>query len=223
MPYSKRAAALRAMREAREKSDQGLLDKLDEYQEKDNGDVYEVVDEEDYQKLVESRRQREDFVVDDGASWIMCCLMQILQCLTSEWQYNFDTKTMTFLSTALDGLGCNNDGEERLGDETESEQRSKRRTGFTANITAAALKRARKTKALLAKKKKSQDDTFTDVAPKNASMWEFFQGGATVNTSTLNKSRANVSNNMGNLDSLMDTLDANDVVSKKSASSSRLQ
>jgi hypothetical protein len=56
------------MREAREKSDQGLLDKLDEYQEKDNGDVYEVVDEEDYQKLVESRRQREDFVVDDGAS-----------------------------------------------------------------------------------------------------------------------------------------------------------
>lgn len=29
-------------------------------------DVYEYV-EEVYQKLVESRRQREDFVVDDGA------------------------------------------------------------------------------------------------------------------------------------------------------------
>ena len=29
-------------------------------------DVYDVVDESEYQSLVESRRQREDFVVDDG-------------------------------------------------------------------------------------------------------------------------------------------------------------
>jgi hypothetical protein len=29
-------------------------------------DVYDVVDEEEYRSLVESRRQREDFVVDDG-------------------------------------------------------------------------------------------------------------------------------------------------------------
>ena len=50
-----------------EKSDQGLgVSKLDEYELQDDGDVYEYIEEEDYQKLVESRRQREDFVVDDG-------------------------------------------------------------------------------------------------------------------------------------------------------------
>jgi hypothetical protein len=30
-------------------------------------DVYEYVEEEEYQKIVKSRRQQEDFVVDDGA------------------------------------------------------------------------------------------------------------------------------------------------------------
>ena len=67
MPSSKKAAALRAMREAREKSDQGLGgSKLDEHEINDDDDIYDYVEEEEYQKLVESRRQREDFVVDDG-------------------------------------------------------------------------------------------------------------------------------------------------------------
>ena len=34
----------------------------------DEGDVYDVVDEAEYEELVEKRRQREDFVVDDGKS-----------------------------------------------------------------------------------------------------------------------------------------------------------
>jgi DNA polymerase alpha subunit p180 N terminal len=70
MPPSRKAAASaarRAMREAREKNEQGLgVSRMDEYEVPDDGDVYEYVDEDEYQKLVESRRQREDFVVDDG-------------------------------------------------------------------------------------------------------------------------------------------------------------
>ena len=34
---------------------------------KEEEDVYDVVEEGDYQNLVENRRKREDFVVDDGA------------------------------------------------------------------------------------------------------------------------------------------------------------
>ncbi len=33
---------------------------------KEEEDVYDVVDQDEYRNLVESRRQREDFVVDDG-------------------------------------------------------------------------------------------------------------------------------------------------------------
>jgi hypothetical protein len=35
---------------------------------KEEEDVYEYVDEQEYANLVNSRRQREDFVVDDGES-----------------------------------------------------------------------------------------------------------------------------------------------------------
>jgi hypothetical protein len=66
MPSSKKAAALRAMPEAREKADIGVS-RMDEFEVEEQHDVYEYVEEEEYRKLVESRRQREDFVVDDGA------------------------------------------------------------------------------------------------------------------------------------------------------------
>lgn len=58
---------MRAMREAREKADIGV-GRMDEFQVEEEEDVYEYVEEEEYRKLVESRRQREDFVVDDGMS-----------------------------------------------------------------------------------------------------------------------------------------------------------
>jgi DNA polymerase alpha subunit p180 N terminal len=60
MDRRKKAAALQAFKE-------GRGGRLDDYQVPDEEDVYEVLDESEYQKLVESRRQREDFVVDDGA------------------------------------------------------------------------------------------------------------------------------------------------------------
>ena len=64
-----RKAALAKFRSAKRKREQGegtddLLDTL----VKEEDDVYDVVDEDEYQSLVESRRQREDFVVDDGES-----------------------------------------------------------------------------------------------------------------------------------------------------------
>jgi hypothetical protein len=68
MPSLKKAAALRdIMREAREKADIGVS-RMDEFEVEEQDDAYEYtyVEEEEYRKLVESTRQREDFVVDDG-------------------------------------------------------------------------------------------------------------------------------------------------------------
>jgi len=56
---------LQALRDARSRKDQGLYGGIEEVEIKEEEDVYDEVDEDDYQKLVESRRQREDFVVDD--------------------------------------------------------------------------------------------------------------------------------------------------------------
>lgn len=54
------------------KNNTGLLNPLEDYEVKDEGDIYQVVDESEYQELVESRRQREDFVVDDGTYERLC-------------------------------------------------------------------------------------------------------------------------------------------------------
>lgn len=63
-------AALGRLRDARRKRNMGELDAEHDVLEGSNfreeEDVYDVVGEEEYQNLVESRRQREDFVVDDG-------------------------------------------------------------------------------------------------------------------------------------------------------------
>jgi DNA polymerase alpha subunit A len=40
---------------------------MDDFEVEEQDDVYEYVEEEEYRKIVESRRQQEDFVVDDGA------------------------------------------------------------------------------------------------------------------------------------------------------------
>lgn len=63
-----RKAALAKFREAKLKRVMGDEDteELFERNMKDEEDVYDIVDEDEYQTLVNSRRQREDFVVDDG-------------------------------------------------------------------------------------------------------------------------------------------------------------
>jgi hypothetical protein len=63
---SKREALekLRARKEGR-----ALSSRTEEFEVKEN-DIYEQMDEDEYQKLVEARREREDFVVDDGKSLI---------------------------------------------------------------------------------------------------------------------------------------------------------
>lgn len=43
------------------------VSRTDEYEVKED-DVYERLDEQEYEQLVEKRREREDFVVDDGTS-----------------------------------------------------------------------------------------------------------------------------------------------------------
>ena len=61
---AKKAAALAALKNRRA----GLLvtSRTDEYEVPEEADVYETLEEDEYRKLVESRREREDFVVDDG-------------------------------------------------------------------------------------------------------------------------------------------------------------
>jgi hypothetical protein len=51
---------------------EGRGGRLDDYVVPDEDDVYDILPEDEYEKLVESRRQREDFVVDDGAYSELC-------------------------------------------------------------------------------------------------------------------------------------------------------
>jgi hypothetical protein len=61
-----RKAALAKLRDAKRRRELGEEEDLFEGNIKEEEDVYDVYAEEDYQDLVNSRRQREDFVVDDG-------------------------------------------------------------------------------------------------------------------------------------------------------------
>lgn len=63
-----RKTALAKFRDAKRKRILGEedTDELFDRSMKEEEDVYDIVDEEEYQTLVNSRRQREDFVVDDG-------------------------------------------------------------------------------------------------------------------------------------------------------------
>jgi hypothetical protein len=78
------------MRNARQKRDLGELDPEEDIFDgniREEEDVYDIMDEEEYRSLVESRRQREDFVVDDGGCakfiYFVCfvCLFRLFVCL----------------------------------------------------------------------------------------------------------------------------------------------
>ena len=61
-----RRAALAKFKDAKRRREMGEDEDLFDANMKEEEDVYDVVDEDEYQSLVNSRRQREDFVVDDG-------------------------------------------------------------------------------------------------------------------------------------------------------------
>lgn len=61
-----RKAAMERFRSAKRKREMGEEEDIFEANMKEEDDVYDIVDEEEYANLVNSRRQREDFVVDDG-------------------------------------------------------------------------------------------------------------------------------------------------------------
>lgn len=63
---SRSKAALAKFREDKRKRLMG--EDEPDFEIKEEEDVYDIVDESEYQTLVNSRRQREDFVVDDGTS-----------------------------------------------------------------------------------------------------------------------------------------------------------
>ena len=178
----KKGAALRAIRDARSRKDQGLYGGIDEVEIKEEEDVYDEVDETEYRKIVESRRQREDFVVDDGTLklqfplqfqlLLLLLLLLLLNEFLTAYSLSLYPKTNGCYLLTIDGLGYYDDGEERLGAEDDvAAQRAKR--GGTA-LTAAALKKARKTNALL----KTAATTNSDEPATNKSMWDFVQRGA---------------------------------------------
>eukprot|EP00980_Cylindrotheca_fusiformis_P010736 scaffold2423_cov116-Cylindrotheca_fusiformis.AAC.1 len=62
---AERKAAMAKFRAAKRKRELEKEDDVFEGNIKEEGDVYDIVDEETYRELVNTRRQREDFVVDD--------------------------------------------------------------------------------------------------------------------------------------------------------------
>lgn len=70
-----RKAALARFRSAKRRRELGETQDVFEGNIREEEDVYDIVEEEDYKSLVESRRQREDFVVDDGKI-TFCILVQ---------------------------------------------------------------------------------------------------------------------------------------------------
>ena len=60
---SKKASALQALKERRLNG--STKTRTEEY-EIGNDDLFDEVDEEEYTDIVQQRREREDFVVDDG-------------------------------------------------------------------------------------------------------------------------------------------------------------
>lgn len=109
--------------------------------------------------------------------------------LFTEFTHHF----MTFLS---DGLGYHDDGEENIYDSDDSNaKKSKKQRDATAALTARALKKARKNKALKGAE---------NLNPEIKSMWNYLTPGANSSRSSVKRTNPKMS---GNLDSLLDGLD----------------
>lgn len=110
-PKAKALAALRARRNGL-----SAVSRTEEYEAKEE-DVYEKLDENEYQELVDRRREREDFVVDDG---------EFIYSIPMSLSIDFDSLLTAFIDDdGTDGLGYHDDGEDtqRSKRETNSEQK----------------------------------------------------------------------------------------------------
>jgi DNA polymerase alpha subunit A len=212
------------LRNNRRKRDLGELDAeedvLDGGNYREEEDVYDVVNEDEYQSLVQSRRQREDFVVDDGECdrdvFVVATLVSVfggfrLSLLSSNFSRH------SHFNPHLDGLGYYDDGEERLGDEDYEHGNQKKRSG-TTNLKAKALKKARNAKAALkaGSDGKTADDGEDDAVASTRSMWDFVRRGASAAASNNNAANSNrntahgfaaVANRNRNVDDLLGELD----------------
>ena len=161
------------------------LDDLEENDEDDN--IYDEVSEDRYAEIVESRREREQFVVDD------------------------------------EGLGYYDDGEEHYGGELDEDEPAQRKRNATANLTAHALKKARKNKRAAEKLSLTSENK----DGKTQSIWKFVNRTVTdadaTTAASKNKPRSGFSStSTTNVDDLLKELDTEPaVLSGRSSGGSR--
>lgn len=193
MPSTSKAKALAELRARR--NGLSAVSRTDEYQVRGEEDIFVKVDDKDYQELVQRRREREDFVVDDGEYLENEYLVSTFHYYLYHGCIHTHSHTL-YSQTSTDGLGYHDDGEEHFFDQDDSNTHTKKQTNATAALTARALKRARKNDAVTKSDK-------PDVEMK--SMWDFVKPGAGSNrSSSAKRSSKQVPQN---LDSLLDELD----------------
>lgn len=80
---------------------------------KNEENVFDMVDEDEYQKIVEDRRKNTDFVVDDG----VCTASRVFNYFSQSTSHVFFTLSCVFLHVCVfqENLGYYDDGEEHLG------------------------------------------------------------------------------------------------------------
>lgn len=144
----KKSAALANLRQRR---NMGSVLDIADAPLKEEEDIYEYVDEDEYQKVVDARRQREDFIVDDDG--------------------------LGYYDDGEEHLGGEADNE-RHGDQARGSAGKKRNAGG-ASLTAAALKKARRNKAAMEAANRNHTGEDGDAEVKSKSMWDFVSRGTT--------------------------------------------
>jgi len=154
----KKAAALANLRQRRQ---QGSV-LVDDFELKEEEDIYEYVDEDEYQKVVDARRQREDFIVDDDG--------------------------LGYYDDGEEHLGGEADNNDNNNSSSSSSNKKRGNSNSGASLTAAALKKARRNKAVREQAATKQTTGGgaggEDDLVKTRSMWDFVQLGTTTNNSS---------------------------------------
>ena len=150
----KKSAALANLRQRR---NMGSVLDIADAPLKEEEDIYEYVDEDEYQKVVDARRQREDFIVDDDG--------------------------LGYYDDGEEHLGGEADNE-RHGDQARNNSGGKKRNAGGASLTAAALKKARRNKAAMEAANRNAGDDGEGGEVKSKSMWDFVSRGTTSSSAS---------------------------------------